>query len=178
MEVRKCIGLCELCVIVILSKEWLSHIKSWLDWKFLRGQHSAKHIQWNTSTITKSSPKSSRTCTQGHNDYVKRWKPLCLFQCLSDPEQRCLDAFSEVVLQEGQAQVPLGSTHCLHSLRAPLPHCSLQPLIQLAYLFQPGLWDNNYRLRISPVATTAQHFHHLASKFGLKWAEYVVCASS
>lgn len=98
------------------------------------------------STITKSSPKSSRTCTQGHDDYVKRWKPLCLFQCLSDPEQRCLDAFSEVVLQEGQAQVPLCSAHCLHSLRAPLPRCSLQPLIQLAYLFQPGLWDNKLQI--------------------------------
>lgn len=82
--------------------------------------------------------------------------------------------FPEVVLQEGQAEAPLGSTHCLQGLGVPLPHCSLQPLIQFAYLLQPGLWDNNYRLRTSPVAMTAQHFYHLASTLGLNWIEYVV----
>lgn len=96
-----------------------------------------------------------------------------VFQNLGHTEQRCLDVFPEVVLQKGQTEAPLGNTHCLHGLRVPFPNCSLQPLIQLAYLLQPGLWDNNYRLKISLVATTAQHFCHLASVLGLNSIEFV-----
>lgn len=82
--------------------------------------------------------------------------------------------FPEVVLQEGQAESPLGSTHCLHRPRVSLSHCTLQPLIQLAYLLQPGLWEEKYRLGISPAAITAQHFMSWASTLGLTvWRQFV-----
>lgn len=80
---------------------------------------------------------------------------MYVFQDLGHMPQRCPDMFPEVMLQEGQAEVPLGSTHCLHGLRVAHPGCSLQTLIQSAYFLQPGLWEDSYRLQVSPVAVTA-----------------------
>lgn len=109
-----------------------------------------------------------------HNYKTMKCTPLYVFQYFGHTKQRCLDEFLEVALQEGQTEAPLGSTHCLHCLGVSLPNCSLEPLIQLAYLLQPCLWDNNYRLKISVVAMTAQHFYHLASILGLNWIKFVV----
>lgn len=98
---------------------------------------------------------------------------MYVFEYLSNTTKRFPDALPMVVLQKGEAEVPLCSTHRLHDRTVPIPHSILQPLIQFADLLQPHLQDTNLPIKITAIVLTAK-IYQLASTFGWNYIEYLM----